>query len=311
MVFRKIGAGATHKKSQPEHAGVCCRGRWLAYYVLQYPFVARRASDVHWVRSRLCERRRGLGYGRAMTTLTMRLVKGHFIVSGPDVEPMKSRAGARRETGARRIILARRSRRVGPGGKRAPRKKPGAPSDRDGWSAWLVVDRGRRVEINSPAALPGLGLVAPRRPIGPQVSSTWTAAARQCAPRQMPRGDASQTSCTNRSCATAELRPKWNKGRLLKPTLLSTNTPRLFCNARHNVDEGRYSVSADEFAGANNDRHQSEEKEKGDPGPADRCPEPQPADEQKRDRIGTHGQYSQPIRHARRDLVHVLCLASR
>jgi hypothetical protein len=24
-----------------------------------------------------------------MTTLTMRLVKGHFIVSGPDVEPMK------------------------------------------------------------------------------------------------------------------------------------------------------------------------------------------------------------------------------
>ena len=50
-----------------------------------------------------------------------------------------------------------------------------------------MVDRGRRVEINSPAALPGLGLVAPRRPIGPQVSSTWTAAARQCAPRQMPR----------------------------------------------------------------------------------------------------------------------------
>jgi hypothetical protein len=30
MVFRKIGAGATHKKSQPEHAGVYCRGRWLA-----------------------------------------------------------------------------------------------------------------------------------------------------------------------------------------------------------------------------------------------------------------------------------------
>jgi len=58
-----------------------------------------------------------------MTTLTMRLIKGHFIVSGPDVEPMKSRAGARRETGARRIILARRSRRVGPGGKRAAKAK--------------------------------------------------------------------------------------------------------------------------------------------------------------------------------------------
>jgi len=63
-----------------------------------------------------------------MTTLTMRLVRGDFIVTGPDIRPMKSRAGARRETGARRIILARRPR----GGKRAPRKKPGAPSERDG-----------------------------------------------------------------------------------------------------------------------------------------------------------------------------------
>ena len=27
--------------------------------------------------------------GQRMTTLTMRLIKGHFIVSGPDVEPMK------------------------------------------------------------------------------------------------------------------------------------------------------------------------------------------------------------------------------
>jgi hypothetical protein len=45
---------------------------------------------------------------------------------------------------------------------------------------------------------------------------------------------------------------------------------RLFCNARHNIDEGRYSVSADEFAGANDNRHQPDEKEKGDPGPADR-----------------------------------------
>ena len=24
-----------------------------------------------------------------MTTLTMRMIKGHFVVSGPDVEPMK------------------------------------------------------------------------------------------------------------------------------------------------------------------------------------------------------------------------------
>jgi hypothetical protein len=46
-----------------------------------------------------------------MTTLTMRLVKGHFIVSGPDVEPMKSRAGARRGSGAWRTIRDRRLKR--------------------------------------------------------------------------------------------------------------------------------------------------------------------------------------------------------
>jgi hypothetical protein len=27
-----------------------------------------------------------------MTTLTMRMIKGHFVVSGPDVEPMKFKA---------------------------------------------------------------------------------------------------------------------------------------------------------------------------------------------------------------------------
>ena len=65
---------------------------------------------------------------------------------------------------------------------------------------------------------------------------------------------------------------------------------RLFCSAGQNVDKGRYSVSADEFAGANDNRHQSDEKEKGDPGSADRRPKPQPADEQQGDRIGTDGQ---------------------
>ena len=92
---------------------------------------------------------------------------------------------------------------------------------------------------------------------------------------------------------------------------LRTDTPRLFRSARQNIDEGRYSVSADEFAGDMDNRHQSEEKEKGHPGPADRGPKPQPADEQKRDRIGTHGLYSKAIRHARCDLIHALCLAPR
>ena len=45
---RKIGAGATHKKASQNTPGfVAGVAGWLAYYVLQYPFVARRASDVH------------------------------------------------------------------------------------------------------------------------------------------------------------------------------------------------------------------------------------------------------------------------
>jgi hypothetical protein len=44
-----------------------------------------------------------------MTTLTMRMVKGDFIVTGPDIEPMKLRRAAKRGTGARRIIRDRRS----------------------------------------------------------------------------------------------------------------------------------------------------------------------------------------------------------
>jgi hypothetical protein len=43
-----IGANATHKKASQNTPGfVAGVAGWLAYYVLQYPFVARRASDVH------------------------------------------------------------------------------------------------------------------------------------------------------------------------------------------------------------------------------------------------------------------------
>lgn len=39
---------ATHKKASQNTPGfVAGVAGWLAYYVLQYPFVARRASDVH------------------------------------------------------------------------------------------------------------------------------------------------------------------------------------------------------------------------------------------------------------------------
>jgi hypothetical protein len=59
-----------------------------------------------------------------MTTLTMRLVKGHFIVSGPDVGPMKfkNRREARDRCKTHHPGLPITE--VGPGGKRAPRKKP-------------------------------------------------------------------------------------------------------------------------------------------------------------------------------------------
>ena len=44
----RIGANATHKKASQNTPGfVAGVAGWLAYYVLQYPFVARRASDVH------------------------------------------------------------------------------------------------------------------------------------------------------------------------------------------------------------------------------------------------------------------------
>ena len=66
-----------------------------------------------------------------MTTLTMRLVKGDFIVTGPDVEPMKFKSRARgARTGVRRTIPARRSPRSVPAASaRHPRNYP---SDRAG-----------------------------------------------------------------------------------------------------------------------------------------------------------------------------------
>ena len=70
----------------------------------------------------------------AMTTLTMRYIKGHFVVIGPDVPPMKFKfASPKPGTGARRIIPARPSQRsVGmcPAGLR--RKAKGRPKEPKG-----------------------------------------------------------------------------------------------------------------------------------------------------------------------------------
>jgi hypothetical protein len=43
----------------------------------------------------------------AMTTLTLRRMKDDFIVTGPDIEPIKFKVGVRPRTGARRANRAR------------------------------------------------------------------------------------------------------------------------------------------------------------------------------------------------------------
>ena len=52
------------------------------------------------------------GLGKApMTTLTLRMIKGDFIVTGPDVEPSNASPAARPETGAPSTIRHRRLKR--------------------------------------------------------------------------------------------------------------------------------------------------------------------------------------------------------
>jgi hypothetical protein len=65
----------------------------------------------------------------AMTTLTMRLIKGHFIVSGPDVEPMKFKSRREARGWCAQHHPGSPIEEIGPGGRRATPKKPGAPSD--------------------------------------------------------------------------------------------------------------------------------------------------------------------------------------
>ena len=59
-----------------------------------------------------------------MTTLTMRLVKGDFIVTGPDIAPMKFKSRREAKDWCMVYHPASSNTEIGPGGKRAPRKKP-------------------------------------------------------------------------------------------------------------------------------------------------------------------------------------------
>lgn len=56
--------------------------------------------------------RRGRRLVALMTTLTMRMIKGDFVVTGPDVGPMRFQPRPRLGTGARRTIPARPSLRL-------------------------------------------------------------------------------------------------------------------------------------------------------------------------------------------------------
>jgi hypothetical protein len=63
-----------------------------------------------------------------MTKLTMRMIKGDFIVTGPDVEPMKFKSRAEAREWCRTHHPGSPITEIGPGGKRA---KPPA-RERDG-----------------------------------------------------------------------------------------------------------------------------------------------------------------------------------
>ena len=58
-----------------------------------------------------------------VTTLTMRLVSGDFIVTGPDVAPMKFKSRGEASDWCKVYHPASPITEVGPGGKRAAAKK--------------------------------------------------------------------------------------------------------------------------------------------------------------------------------------------
>ena len=65
-----------------------------------------------------------------MTTLTMRMIKGDFVVTGPDVAPMKFKSRREARDWCKTHHPGSPITEVGPGGKRAPRKKPGVNPSR-------------------------------------------------------------------------------------------------------------------------------------------------------------------------------------
>ena len=62
-----------------------------------------------------------------MTTLTMRVVKGDFIVTGPDIEPMKFKSRPEARDWCKTHHPGSPVTEIGPGGKRASKKPPERP----------------------------------------------------------------------------------------------------------------------------------------------------------------------------------------
>jgi hypothetical protein len=62
-----------------------------------------------------------------MTTLTMRLVRGDFIVTGPDIAPMKFKSRPEARDWCKTHHPGSPITEIGPGGKRAPPKKRERP----------------------------------------------------------------------------------------------------------------------------------------------------------------------------------------
>ena len=58
-----------------------------------------------------------------MITLTMRVVKGDFIITGPDIAPMKFKSRPEARDWCRTHHPGSPITEVGPGGKRAPKKR--------------------------------------------------------------------------------------------------------------------------------------------------------------------------------------------
>ena len=125
-----------------------------------------------------------------MTTLTMRLVKGDFIVTGPDIEPMKFKSRPEARDWCKTHHPGSPITEIGPGGKRAaPRNRQ---SDRAG-------DR-RRPALSHGVAFHGTGRAAEKRPAAPTERFGFV---QRMGPAQKPRRN-DQSSCAGPPAAVTK-----------------------------------------------------------------------------------------------------------